>query len=218
MWCITQITHIEITKNMGNYIANVTFWRLIRYIYNKTENKMRRLSTLLVALLLGISAISAQKFEISGTVIDTSDSPIPYATVILTEEQQSKQITGGTTNAEGYFAIYAEGGDYEINISYIGYNLHKKNISLSDSINLGNITLEESSQNIDQVVVTSQLIRREADRFVIDVANSPIALGKDGEEGFINVLAEMYSETVSTLVGNDPVDEGNAATWTVTKG
>lgn len=43
-------------------------------------------------------------------------------------------------------------------------------------------------------------------------------IGKDGEDGFINVLAEMYSETVSTLVGDEPVDEGNAATWTVTKG
>ena len=43
-------------------------------------------------------------------------------------------------------------------------------------------------------------------------------IGKDGEEGFITVLAEMYSETVSTLVGDDHSDEGNAATWKVTKG
>ena len=43
-------------------------------------------------------------------------------------------------------------------------------------------------------------------------------VGKDGEEGFITFLAEMYSETVSTLVGDDPVNEGNVATWTVTKG
>lgn len=44
-------------------------------------------------------------------------------------------------------------------------------------------------------------------------------VGDEGEEGFINILAEMYSETVSTLVGNDEsIDEGNAATWTVTKG
>ena len=141
---------------------------------------MRRLSTLLVALLLGISAISAQKFEISGTVIDTSKQPIPYATVILT--QQNNQITGGTTNADGDFAIYAEGGEYELNITYIGYDLHKENLSLSNSVNLGKITLQESSQKIDQVVVTSQLIRREADRFVVDIANSPIAMGKDGEE------------------------------------
>lgn len=42
--------------------------------------------------------------------------------------------------------------------------------------------------------------------------------GKEGEEGFISVLAEMYAETVSTLTDENAVDEGNAATWTVTKG
>ena len=41
-------------------------------------------------------------------------------------------------------------------------------------------------------------------------------VGKDGEEGFINVLAEMYAETVSSLMDETPVDEGNAATWKVT--
>ena len=42
--------------------------------------------------------------------------------------------------------------------------------------------------------------------------------GKDGEEGFIGVLADMYAETISTLTDENTVDEGNAATWTVTKG
>ena len=42
--------------------------------------------------------------------------------------------------------------------------------------------------------------------------------GKDGEEGFIAILAEMYAETVSSLMGDAPVDEGNVATWKVTKG
>ena len=42
--------------------------------------------------------------------------------------------------------------------------------------------------------------------------------GKEGEEGFISVLAEMYAETVSTLTDETDIDAGNAATWTVTKG
>ena len=42
--------------------------------------------------------------------------------------------------------------------------------------------------------------------------------GKEGEEGFIGILAEMYAETVSTLTDENAVDEGNAATWTVTRG
>ena len=41
-------------------------------------------------------------------------------------------------------------------------------------------------------------------------------IGTDGEEGFISVLGEMYAETVSSLVGDTDVDEGNAATWKVT--
>ena len=43
-------------------------------------------------------------------------------------------------------------------------------------------------------------------------------IGSDGEEGFINTLGEMYAETVSSLMGDNPVDEGNAAIWKVTKG
>lgn len=43
-------------------------------------------------------------------------------------------------------------------------------------------------------------------------------VGDDKQEGFINLLGEMYAETVSSLVGDNPADEGNAATWKVTKG
>lgn len=40
----------------------------------------------------------------------------------------------------------------------------------------------------------------------------------DGENGFIQALLEMYSETVNTLTDNSSVDEGNVATWKVSKG
>ena len=43
-------------------------------------------------------------------------------------------------------------------------------------------------------------------------------IGADGEDGFINTLGEMYAETVTSLMGDNAVEEGNAATWKVTKG
>ena len=43
-------------------------------------------------------------------------------------------------------------------------------------------------------------------------------MGKDGEEGFIAVLCEMYAETVNTLMDDKTGDEGNVAAWTVTRG
>lgn len=43
-------------------------------------------------------------------------------------------------------------------------------------------------------------------------------VGDESEEGFIQVLLEMYAETVTALTDNKSVDEGNVATWKVTKG
>ncbi|WP_406044135.1 DUF5055 domain-containing protein [Succinimonas sp.] len=43
-------------------------------------------------------------------------------------------------------------------------------------------------------------------------------VGNDGADGFIQTLVEMYAETVTTLTDNAAADEGNAATWKVTKG
>ena len=40
----------------------------------------------------------------------------------------------------------------------------------------------------------------------------------DGENGFIQILLEMYAETINTLTDNTVVDEGNRAVWKVTKG
>lgn len=61
---------------------------------------------------------------------------------------------------------------------------------------------------------------RDLKQKVIDeiYANIVNKTGKEGEDGFIGVLAEMYAETVSTLTDETAVDEGNAATWTVTRG
>lgn len=42
-------------------------------------------------------------------------------------------------------------------------------------------------------------------------------VGEDGNS-FINVLLEMYAETVTTLTDNKSADEGNRAVWKVMKG
>ena len=134
-----------------------------------------------MVLIVGSSStILAQRYSLGGRVINSAGQPIPYATVVLLE--QKSQITGTTTNSEGRYTITATSGNYTLNVSYVGYKSAQLDISLTESTTLNDITLAEDSEKIDEVVVTAQLIRREADRFVVDVANSPIAIGKDGEE------------------------------------
>ena len=142
---------------------------------------MKRLVALLMAVLMvSVGSAVAQKYSIRGRVVDSSATPIAYATVVVLDG--SVQVAGATTDSEGGFNVSLEDGDYTLNINFIGYTSYQQNVSLRANIDLGDIVLAESSEQIEQVVVTSQLIRREADRFVVDIANSPIAMGKDGEE------------------------------------
>ena len=134
-----------------------------------------------VVLIIGTAgSLAAQRYSLGGRVTDSAEQPIPYATVVVL--QNDTQVAGTTTNSEGRFTLSAEGGDYTLNITYIGYKSAQLPVSLTQSTTLADIVLEEESEKIDEVVVTAQLIRREADRFVVDIANSPIAIGKDGEE------------------------------------
>ena len=144
---------------------------------------MRRLTTLsLSALLVLLTAISAsaQRYDLTGRIIDTDNNPIPYSTVVVLAEDS--QVTGGSTNDEGRFTLSVPVGDYTLSARFLGYKSTDIAISISAATDLGDITLEPESEAIEEVVVTAQLIRREADRFVVDVANSPLAMGKDGEE------------------------------------
>ena len=142
---------------------------------------MKRSFLLLMALLMAsIGSAAAQKYEVSGRVVDVNSTPIAYATIVLLDD--SMQVAGATTDNNGTFVVAIAEGDYTLNINYVGYIQHKQPISLAGDVDLGDIEIVESSEKIEQVVVTSQLIRREADRFVVDIANSPIAMGKTGEE------------------------------------
>ena len=137
------------------------------------------LLTTLCVLITAIGA-SAQQHSLTGRIIDTDENPIPYSTVVVLNN--GNQVTGGSTNDEGRFTLSVPAGNYTLSARYLGYKSAEFSISITASTDLGDITLEPESEAIDEVVVTAQLIRREADRFVVDVANSPLAMGKDGEE------------------------------------
>lgn len=92
--------------------------------------------------------------------------------------------------------------------------IEKQGFNLDDLTNKPNIMIP--------LLVHGAFLRHHRDlkqKFIDEMyANLINKTGKEGEEGFIGVLAEMYAETVSTLTEENSIDEGNAATWTVTKG
>lgn len=140
---------------------------------------MKHFTLIAAALICFITTASAAKLmPIDGQVIDTEGKAVEYATVVITKNSQ--QVAGTSTDRNGKFSLNAPTGKYTLTIQFIGYKSITKDIDAGS--NIGTFTLETDNVNVGEVVVKANVIRREADRFVVDVANAPMSIGKDGEE------------------------------------
>lgn len=135
---------------------------------------------LCIATLLSASAARIQPIQLSGRVVDEQQQPIAYATVVLLRD--GEQTAGQTTDAEGRFVLKALPQRCTLSVQYLGCEPLEQALEIAGDRDLGDLVLHASTEQIEGVVVTGQLIRREADRFVVDVANAPSAIGKDGIE------------------------------------
>lgn len=125
-------------------------------------------------------AAEQQPQMIRGSVVDQTGNYISYVTVVAM--QDGRQVTGASSNTQGVFSFSLADGTYTILIECVGYEPFEREITMPEDADMGVITLKESSTEIDDVIVQAQMIRREADRFVVDVANAETAVGRNGLE------------------------------------
>ena len=142
---------------------------------------MKKLITLIVMLVFVAGELSAARLCPSkGRVMDERGGAVEYATVVLLRD--SAQVTGTATDAEGRFTLKAPAGDYTLRIQYLGYDPLTRQVHVAAESDLGDFVLRSSATQIEGVVVKARIVRREADRFVVDVADAPAAAGRDGAE------------------------------------
>ena len=115
-----------------------------------------------------------------GSVVDQTGNYISYVTVVAM--QDGRQVTGASSNTQGVFSFSLANGTYTILVECVGYETFEREITMPEDADMGVITLKESSTEIEDVIVKAQMIRREADRFVVDVANAETAVGRNGLE------------------------------------
>lgn len=136
---------------------------------------MKRALIILTILLCSIPLPSAK--EIEGIVTDTDSIPIEFANV--TAFANDSIVGGGITDASGLFNIKVGSDCNRLRVSFVGYD---DTFLTTIQQNMGRIVLYQTSTTLQEVVVKAPLIRREADRIVLNVAANPLTANKDAQE------------------------------------
>ncbi len=123
--------------------------------------------------------------NLTGKISDeTSKKPMEYVTVVLYSFKDSSMVAGTISNSEGNFTISVpDSGKYYLDISYLGFE--KKRIQpivlteKSNKINLGEIFLSPSTEDINEIIVTGtrSAIEYKVDKRVINVDKNITAQG-----------------------------------------
>ncbi len=115
----------------------------------KMKTKFSGILTLILAFVVHFSY--AQEKTVTGVVIDDSGLPLPGATVLV--KGSSK---GASSDFDGRYKINAKQGDVLV-YSFIGYLTQEIPVGSSNTIN---VTMQEDTESLDEVVVTAFGIKR----------------------------------------------------------
>ncbi|PKQ46817.1 TonB-dependent receptor [Confluentibacter flavum] len=145
---------------------------------------------LTILFILVINAIGfSQSGTVKGTIQDYNHTSLISVNVSL------KSTTKGTqTNENGFFEISSiTSGDYILNVSYLGFKSKEIpfKISNNETIDLGNITLYEGNEILDEVVVNGERTNKFSRKETAYVSKLPL---KDIEN------TQVYSTITTELL------------------
>ncbi|MFD1096569.1 TonB-dependent receptor [Salegentibacter chungangensis] len=96
--------------------------------------------------------MSSQSYILNGTVTDKSSNETLIGVNILIPSLK----TGVVTNEYGFYALKIPQGEYRVLVSYLGYETIERNVQVSQDTKL-NFSLNETSENLDEVVISSDI-------------------------------------------------------------
>lgn len=91
-----------------------------------------------------------QRFTLSGTITDAASNETLIGVNVIIPELG----TGTVTNSYGFFSLELPEGNYQVQISYLGYQDFSEAISLSANFQK-DFQLKEASENLEEVVIES---------------------------------------------------------------
>ena len=156
---------------------------------------------IIILVFLSFNQLSFAQLSITGIVKD-SEAAVSYASVVL-KNLEEKIITHDITDEKGFFQLNTTQGKYILEINFLGYENWKQEIDLQDNKNLGEIILQSSSQELNEVVVKSKvpLFERQPDRLVFNVDQSIAAKGGNALDALQIAPGLMVENDAITMLG-----------------
>ena len=189
------------------------FVKCKRQIWKMMTKKM---SLLLTGMLLCLAPdIKGNETDgrIKGIVMDGElGGPLEFVTVQVKAKGSDKILQGAVTGSDGNYSIGGlKKGEYIVTYSYIGYAEISKNITISNNsqtLNLGELTLEEDANQLGEVEIVAKKpqMRFELDRKVFDATQDIASEGGSASDLLANIPSvEVDNEGSVSLRGNSSV-------------
>ena len=114
-------------------------------------------------ILLFLLVSSLYSFSISGFIKDSNDGePIPFTTATISYLDSDKILKGTTADIDGYYILTnVEPGEYNLNISIIGYQIYNQLITIDSENKRINVNLTAEAINFNEVSISSERTRFE---------------------------------------------------------
>lgn len=148
-------------------------------------------------------AFAQEKASISGTIVDKSNQPVPYASVTFSNKANKLFSDATLTDEKGQYKLDLTPGNYDINVEAIDYKKYTLNKQIASSGNIGALSIEPEAiatnlktQDIQGVVITAttKAYKVELDKKTYDPSQDIVSKGGSLQD----VLSNVPSVSVDT--------------------
>ena len=142
----------------------------------------------ILAFMLAASANAQTKSKVSGNVVDEKQKAIDFATVSILSSKDSAVVKTTSTDSAGTYRFEkVASGDYLIAIHFFGYKKWVSKvmpITADQTVIIPTVTLAYDSKILNEVSVTAKkpFIERRADKLIVNVEGSSVAVGNTALE------------------------------------
>ncbi len=130
-------------------------------------------------LLIFYSFQSFSQNSVKGEIVNQNGAAVAFANVVLLQAKDSVTVVKGVVSEEDGSFLMDDIADsnYVLQVSFVGYVNYLKKIKVKGNEDLGQISLKESQNNLDEVTVTGKrpTIHKSVDRLTFNVENSTLS-------------------------------------------